>query len=86
MLVVGVQFTGAVAAGTSHRWFTWGWPAAWEVVWTVVSTSPAPGAPQVEWDVAVERASGSAITYWITIRNLTARSINIEARYAIMNL
>jgi hypothetical protein len=86
MMIVGVQFTGSVAAGASHRWFTWGWPADWEIVWTVVSTSPVVGAPQVEWDVAVERASSSAITYWITIRNLTSRPINIEARYAIMNL
>jgi hypothetical protein len=83
---VGTQFTGTVAAGASHRWFTWGWPADWETVWTVVPTSPAPGAPQMEWDVAVERASAGAITYWITVRNLTSARINIEARYAITNL
>jgi hypothetical protein len=85
-MIVGTQFTGAVAANASQRWFTWGWPAAWEIIWTVVPTSPAPGAPQLEWDVAVERASASAITYWITIRNLTAAPINIESRYAITNL
>jgi len=51
-----------------------------------VSTTPVVGAPQVEWDVAVERASATAVTYWITIRNITSSGINIEARYAIMNL
>ena len=48
---VGVQFTGSVAAGRTHRWYTWGWPAHWHVVWYVVPTSPRRGAPQIEWDV-----------------------------------
>ena len=47
---------------------------------------PHPAAPQIEWDVAVERASSTAITYWITIHNLTGAPVNIEARYAITNL
>jgi hypothetical protein len=85
-MVVGVQFTGSVGASSSQRWFTFNWPAAWDVIWTVVSTSVVTGAPQVEWDVAVERASASTITYWITIRNLTSRPVNIEARYAIVNI
>jgi len=85
-MVVGTQFTGSVAPGAYHRWFTWGWPASWDTVWTVISTSPVPGAPQIEWDVAVERASATAVTYWITIHNLTGAPVNIEARYAIMNL
>lgn len=82
---VGVQFTGTVAANTSQRWFTFNWPATWHVVWYVVPTSPVIGAPQIEWSVAVERASGTAITYWITIRNVTAAPVNIEARYAVLN-
>jgi hypothetical protein len=85
-MVVGVQFTGSVPANSSKRWFTFNWPAAWDVVWSVVSTTPAVGAPQVEWDVAVERASSTMITYWITIRNITAHATNIEARYAVMNI
>jgi hypothetical protein len=85
-MVVGTQFTGSVAAGSSARWFTWGWPATWHVIWNVISTSPVVGNPQVEWDVAVERASTTDITYWITIRNITGSPINIEARYAIMNI
>lgn len=85
-MVVGTQFTGSVAANSSHRWFTWGWPAGWEAIWTVVPTTPVPGAPQLEWDVAVERASATDVTYWITIHNLTGASIDIEARYAITNI
>ena len=85
-MVVGTQFTGSVPAFTSARWFTFNWPATWHVIWTVVSTSPVIGAPQVEWDVAVERASTANITYWITIRNVTGSPINIEAHYAIVNL
>jgi hypothetical protein len=82
---VGVQFTGTLAPGTSNRWFTWGWPADWHVVWNVVPTSLHSGAPAVEWDVEVERANDTQITYWITVRNLSPDTTNIEARYAILN-
>jgi hypothetical protein len=85
-MVVGTQFTGSVPAFSTRRWFTWGWPVSWHTIWTVISTTPVVGNPQVEWDVAVERASGTDITYWITIRNITGSDINIEAHYAIVNL
>jgi hypothetical protein len=82
---VGVQFSGNVPAGTTKRWFTYGWPPDWHVVWTVVPTTPNAGAPQVEWDVEVQRSSATAITYWISIHNLAAAPIDIEARYEVMN-
>ena len=82
---VGVQFTGTIAANATQRWFTFNWPASWHVVWYVVPTSPRSGASQIEWSVAVERASDTAITYWVTIRNLTSSTVNIEARYAVLN-
>jgi hypothetical protein len=82
---IGVQFTGSVPANQTRRWFTHSWPANWHVVWNVVSTSPQPGSPQIDWDVEVERASPTHITYWISIRNVSANPVNIEARYAIMN-
>jgi hypothetical protein len=85
-MVVGTQFTGSIPPHSAVRWFTFGWPASWNVIWTAVSTTPVIGNPQVEWDVAVERASSADITYWITIRNITSRPVNIEGRYAIMNL
>lgn len=81
---VGVQFTGTLAANATQRWFTFNWPASWHVVWYVVPTSPR-GGPQIEWSVAVERASSTHITYWITIKNLTSNPVNIEARYAVLN-
>jgi hypothetical protein len=80
----GVQFTGTLAGGASNRWFTFNWPATWHVVWYMVPTSPAPGAPQVDWDVAVERANATNVTYWITVKNLTSSSMTFEARYAVM--
>lgn len=83
---VGTQFTGSVNPNSSHRWFTFNWPAAWDILWTVVSDSPVPGAAQVQWDVAVERASSDFITYWITVTNVTANPVNIEARYAVLNI
>lgn len=83
---VGVQFTGTVQGGQSQRWFTFGWPADWETSWTVVPTTVRLGAPEIEWDVAVERATTTTVTYWITIRNLTSAPVDIEARYAIFNI
>jgi len=80
----GVQFTGTVGAGQTERWFTWGWPAHWHVVWTVVPTTPGPGAPQIKWRVQTERASDSQITYWINVSNLSGALVNIEARYAVL--
>ncbi len=82
---VGVQFTGTLTANATQKWFTFNWPQQWHVEWNVVPTSPVPGAPQIEWDVEVERASPTAITYWIKIHNLTAVPVNIEARYAVMS-
>jgi hypothetical protein len=82
---VGIQFTGALSASGTRRWFTFNWPANWHVLWYVVPTSPRVGGPQIEWQVAVERASSTHITYWITVRNLTSNAVNIEGRYAVLN-
>ena len=82
---VGTQFSGTVPAGATHRWFTHSWQPAWHVVWTIVPTTPNPGAPQIEWDVAVQRSSPTSVTYWITIRNLSASPVGVEARYEVLN-
>lgn len=79
------QFTGTLGPSATGRWFTFNWPAAWHVVWYVVPTSPQRGAPQVDWDVSVERADSSRVTYWITVRNLTSRTVQFEGRYAVLN-
>jgi hypothetical protein len=81
----GTQFTGTIAAGASKTWFTHEWPVAWNVVWTVVPTSVGTTtAKQVEWDVAVQKASAVTMTYWLTIRNLTTSELGIEGRYAVI--
>ncbi len=81
---IGVQFSGSLAAHQTQRWFTFRWPAHWHVVWTVVPTTPQQGGPQIEWKVQVERATDAYITYWISITNLTAQPVNVEARYAVL--
>ncbi|MGD9703751.1 MAG: S8 family peptidase [Acidimicrobiia bacterium] len=80
----GVQFRGSVAARQTQCWFTFRWPAHWHVVWTVVPTTPVPGAPQISWRVRIERASDTYATYWICITNLTGAAVEIEARYAVL--
>lgn len=82
---VGTQFTGTVAAGASDTWFTFNWPAVWQVAWLVVPTTPRPGAPQITWRTKVERASAQYITYWITVTNLTPADVAIEGRYGILS-
>lgn len=81
---IGVQFTGTVPAHSTRRWFTFNWPAHWNVVWTVVPLTAHAGAPQIDFDVLVERASDAYITYWIDVTNVTAEAVNIEARYALL--
>ena len=82
---LGVQFSGSVPANATQTWFKFNWNPALHVEWNVVPTSPAPGAAQLEWNVQVQRSSPSALTYFISVHNLTATPVNIEARYAIMS-
>ena len=80
----GVQFRGTVSPNQTTCWFTFNWPAHWHVLWTVVPTSPAPGAPQVSWRVKVERATDRYATYWICVTNLTGQPVAIEGRFAVL--
>ncbi len=82
---VGTQFSGTIAAGATQKWFTHSWPPDWHVVWTVVPTTAQPGAAQIDWDVEVQRASATAITYWLTVRNLSAAPVSVEGRYEVLN-
>jgi hypothetical protein len=84
-VTTNVQFTGSLAGGQSKRWSTTGWDASWHVVWYVMPTSPRSGAPQIDWDVAVERTSASQCNYWITVKNLTSAAVTFEARYAVLS-
>ncbi|HEX2093629.1 MAG TPA: hypothetical protein VHG28_14580 [Longimicrobiaceae bacterium] len=83
-MTTGVQFTGSLAPGASNRWFSSGWPAAQHVVWYVIPTSARAGAPQLDWDVAVERTNATQCTYWITVKNLTSATVTFEGRYAVL--
>jgi hypothetical protein len=80
-----VQFTGTLGPGASNRWFTFNWPQAWHVVWYMMPTSPVPGAPELDWDVAVERADANNVTYWLTVKNLSGSTVNFEGRYAVLS-
>ena len=83
--VCGVQWTGTLTASQTRRWFTFNWPATWHIVWTVMPTTPRPGAPQLTWNVQVERASAEYVTYWITVTNLTSDTVAFEGRYCILS-
>ena len=83
--VCGVQWTGSLAGNETRRWFTFNWPATWHVVWTVMPTTPAPGAPEVSWTVQVERASAEYVTYWVTVHHLTPNPVSFEGRYCILS-
>ncbi len=81
----GVQWTGTLNPGQTQKWFTFNWPAVWHVVWYVVPTTVRNGAPELDWDVEVERASATTVTYWITVKNLTNVAATFEGRYAVLN-
>ena len=80
----GVQWTGTVPANSSRRWFTFNWPEWERVEWRMLPTVPRPGAAELRWSVAIERASGNNLTYWITVQNLTALDVDFEGRYAVL--
>ena len=80
-----VQFTGTLPAGATQRWFTFGWPASWHVIWYMQPTTVRLGSPSIDWDVAVERADANSVTYWITVTNLAPQPITFEGRYAVLN-
>ncbi|KAA9356396.1 WD40/YVTN/BNR-like repeat-containing protein [Larkinella humicola] len=83
--ICGVQWNGSLAPNQTHRWFTHSWPATWHIIWTIMPTSPLPGAPQVSWKVQVERASAEFVTYWISVTNHTGSPVSFEGRYAILS-
>lgn len=84
-MVFGVQFRGTVQPNQSQRWFTFNWPANKQIIWTVVPDSINASAAEITYSVAVQLASATTVTYWITITNLTNAAVDIEARYAILN-
>jgi hypothetical protein len=84
-VVFGVQFRGTVQPNQSQRWFTFNWPANKQIIWTVVPDSINASAAEITYSVAVQLASATTVTYWITITNLTNAAVDIEARYAILN-
>ncbi|WP_222930326.1 hypothetical protein [Larkinella punicea] len=51
----------------------------------MMPTSPRSGAPQIDWDIFVERANATHCTYWITVKNLTNTPVTFEGRYAVLN-
>jgi hypothetical protein len=83
--ICGVQWNGALTPNQTKKWFTFNWPATWHVIWTVMPTTPIPGAPEITWKVQVERASAEFVTYWISVTNLTNQNVNFEGRYAILS-
>jgi hypothetical protein len=80
----GVQFRGQIPARATQRWFTFRWPAHWHVLWTVMPTSPRPGAPQLRYRTRVERATDYYATYWIEIVNLVDTPVDFEGRFTVL--
>lgn len=83
--ICGRQWTGSLGPNQSRRWFTFRWPATWHVAWTIMPTTVRSGAPQVSWNVQVERADAEYVTYWITVKNLTDQTVAFEGRYCILS-
>jgi len=81
----GLQFVGVIPGGATQRWYTFNWPAAWHVVWTIMPLTTCPGARQLTWKTQVERASAANATYWIVVTNLTSNAVRFEARYDILS-
>jgi hypothetical protein len=81
----GTQWTDTMPAHAVIDFYTWGWPACWDVTWMISSESPREAGPQVKWKVQVERAPVSPyfLTYHIIVTNLTSQPVAIQGRYGI---
>jgi len=51
----------------------------------MMPTTPRSGAPELDWDVAVERANATQTTYWITVKNLAPVPVTFEGRFAVLS-
>jgi hypothetical protein len=80
----GTQWFGMIEGNQTQLWFTWGWPAAMDVVWHVMPLTPCPGGAQLTWDVWVERANSSAATHWIQVKNLSNDRVRFEGRFDVL--
>ena len=81
----GVQFVGSLAPGVTHKWFTFGWPAQWHVLWTVMPLTTCPGTPQLKWRTQVERASANQATYWLAVTNNSNATVRFEGRFDVLS-
>jgi hypothetical protein len=81
---VGTQWTYTMGANQTIDFYTWGWPAAWHVLWTVMPTTPRAAGPQLRWKVQVERSEPCHLVYHIFVTNLSNAPLGIEGRYAIL--
>jgi hypothetical protein len=80
----GVQWTDTMPPNATIDYFTWGWPACWDVLWLPMATTPETGVPEIVWKVQVERSTPYFLTYHIVITNLTNSPMSIEGRYAVL--
>jgi hypothetical protein len=79
----GVQWTDTMGPHATIDYYTFRWPACWDVVWMPMVTTPIGGGPQIRWKIQVER-SPYFLTYHIIITNLTNQPVGIEGRYGIL--
>lgn len=82
--ICGVQWHGTVPAHSTRRWFTFNWLAYEHMVWTIMPTTVRSGAPQLTWNVQVERAAGAYVTHWISVTNLSNTPVDFEGRFCIL--
>ena len=81
----GTQFTYTLSANETVDFYTFNWPEYWFVVWEMAPTTAAT-AEEVRWNVEIQRASGSYVTYWISVTNLTSAPVGIQGRYTVLGV
>jgi hypothetical protein len=81
-----VQWTDTMPAHAVIDYYTWGWPACWDLTWMISSDTAREAGPQVTWKVQVERSPSPPyfVTYHIVVTNLTSKPVAIEGRYGIL--
>jgi hypothetical protein len=84
-LPCGVQWTASIPPYSSQLWYTFNWPAASYMNWSLMTDSITSDIGAGITDVHTQLSDSSHVTYWITVTNESGSTVNFEGRYCFLH-
>ena len=82
-LYCGVQFSAWIPPNSTQNWFTYGWNPTNTINWSIMDDYQSSGEITLS-NVALDRTSSSAVTYYLTVQNLSSNYKFFEGRYCYL--